>query len=86
MSDDTQANFEQAAKDIKSLPNSPGNDKLLALYALYKQGSSGDASGKRPGMLNPVGRAKFDAWAKHKGTSKQDAQQKYIDLVQSLIS
>lgn len=86
MSDDTRARFEQAAKDIKTLSTSPGNDQLLALYALYKQGSAGDATGKRPGMLNPVGRAKFDAWAKHKGTSQQDAQQKYIDLVQSLMS
>jgi acyl-CoA-binding protein len=31
-----------------------------------------------------VGRAKFDAWAKVKGTSKNDAMQQYIDLVKSL--
>ena len=31
-----------------------------------------------------VGRAKFDAWDKQKGKSKDDAMQEYIDLIESL--
>jgi acyl-CoA-binding protein len=31
-----------------------------------------------------VGRAKYDAWAKLKGTVGDDAMQQYIDLVESL--
>ncbi len=29
-------------------------------------------------------RAKWDAWAKLKGTSSDDAKQQYIDLIESL--
>src|SRR6266540_1791449 len=49
--------FEQAQSDVKNLAQRPGNDVLLKLYALYKQGSQGDAAGNRPGMFDLVGRA-----------------------------
>ena len=76
--------FEAAAADSKKLPERPSNDVLLQLYALYKQGSEGDVQGKRPGFTDMVGRAKYDAWAAVKGTSGEDAMQRYIDLVKSL--
>ena len=60
------------------------NDTLLDLYALYKQATSGDVSGSRPGMLDVRGRAKYDAWAKRKGTSRDAAMQAYISLVAKL--
>ena len=59
---DLKAQFEQAVADSKSLPEKPDNMTLLKLYALYKQASSGDADGKRPGFGDMVGRAKWDAW------------------------
>ena len=59
---DLQAQFEQAVIDSKSLDEKPDNMTLLKLYALYKQASSGDADGKRPGFGDMVGRAKWDAW------------------------
>ena len=80
---DLNAAFEQAQKDVKTLTERPSNEDLLALYALFKQGSAGDATGKRPGMLDMVGRAKYDAWAKLKGTDGEAAMQKYIDRVAS---
>lgn len=46
---------------------------------------SGDVSGSRPGMMDFVKRAKYDAHAKLKGIAKDDAQKKYIDLVSSLL-
>lgn len=78
------ARFEQAQKDVKTLDRKPGNDDLLFLYAHFKQGSAGDVSGKRPGMLDMVGRAKYDAWAKLKGMSKEDAMQKYINRLEEM--
>lgn len=81
---DLQSSFEQAADDVQGLGSKPSNDTLLKLYSLFKQGTQGDVSGKRPGFTNPVGRAKYDAWAELKGTSKDDAQQQYVDLVESL--
>jgi diazepam-binding inhibitor (GABA receptor modulator, acyl-CoA-binding protein) len=57
---------------------------LLKLYALFKQGSVGDADGKRPGFTDMVGRAKWDAWNEIKGTDKQEAMKDYIALIESL--
>lgn len=79
-----KAKFDAAAKDVTKLDEAPDNNTKLKLYALYKQASSGDISGSRPGILDPVGRAKFDAWEKMKGLKKEDAMKQYVDLVEKL--
>ena len=56
----------------------------LELYALYKQAVSGDVTGSQPGMINFVARAKYDAHAKLKGMSKEEAMQGYIQGTASL--
>ena len=76
--------FEQAVADSKNLPERPDNATLLKLYALYKQASSGDVDGKRPGFTDMVGRAKWDAWNELKGQSQDEAKQAYIDLIEDL--
>lgn len=76
--------FEAAVAESKSLPERPDNATLLKLYALYKQGSSGDVEGERPGMMDFVARAKYDAWAELKGTASEAAMQQYVDLIESL--
>jgi diazepam-binding inhibitor (GABA receptor modulating acyl-CoA-binding protein) len=81
---DLKKRFEDAAAAVKKLKDDPGNDIKLQLYALYKQGSEGDVAGKRPGFTDMIGRAKYDAWAKAKGTTKDEAMKKYVELVKSL--
>jgi acyl-CoA-binding protein len=81
---DLQAQFETAAQEAQALPEKPSNENLLLLYSYYKQATSGDVDGKRPGFTNMVGRAKYDAWANLKGTSQDDAKQSYVDLVAQL--
>jgi acyl-CoA-binding protein len=81
---DLAATFEDAQKRVKELTKSPSTDDLLELYAFYKQATAGDVAGSRPGMLDLKGRAKYDAWAKKKGTSKDDAMTKYVALVDRL--
>lgn len=81
---DLQKQFETAAADSKNLDERPDNDTLLKIYALYKQGSAGDAEGKRPGFTDMIGRAKYDAWAALTGLSKEDAMRQYVALIQSL--
>jgi len=76
--------FAAAQERVKKLSRTPSNDELLELYSLYKQGSVGDVQGKRPGMLDFRGRAKFDAWAHKKGMSRDAAIQAYVDLVARL--
>jgi acyl-CoA-binding protein len=76
--------FEAAAEAAKALPQRPDDATMLRLYALYKQGSSGDVSGDKPGFFDFVGVAKYEAWEKLQGTAQDDAMQQYIDLVQKL--
>ncbi len=81
---DLKTQFETAAKEAQLLSKRPDNETLLKLYALYKQATQGNVKGSRPGMLDMVGRAKYDAWAKLRGLSQEAAQQQYIDLVAQL--
>ena len=76
--------FLAAGEAVKKLAERPDNDTLLKLYALYKQGSEGDVSGPKPGFFDFVGTAKYEAWAKLKGTPNAEARQRYIELVRSL--
>ncbi len=82
---DLKAAFAQAQIDAKTFTKLPSNDDLLALYSLFKQANDGDVKGSRPGMLDIRGRAKYDAWAKLKGTSGDKAMQAYIDKVALLL-
>lgn len=76
--------FEQAVAQSKTLSERPDNTTLLKMYALYKQATSGDVDGKRPGFTDLVGRAKWDAWNELAGTSRDDAMQRYVALVEEL--
>ena len=76
--------FTQAQADSKNLPERPDNMTLLKIYALFKQASSGDANGERPGFTDMIVRAKWDAWHALAGTSQEAAQQQYIDLINEL--
>lgn len=79
-----KAKFEKAVADSKKLSERPDNATLLQLYALYKQGTDGDNETKKPGMMDMVGRAKWDAWNEVKGKSTDEAMQEYIDLIEDL--
>ncbi|WP_372964199.1 acyl-CoA-binding protein [Marinobacter sp.] len=83
---DLKTKFEESVNYIKTADGDfqPSNELKLEFYALYKQATEGDVSGKRPGMMDFVGRAKYDAWEKLKGASSDEAMQKYIDKLESL--
>jgi carboxylesterase len=78
------AAFVAATVEAKALTRPPENATLLDLYALYKQADAGDVAGDRPSVLDVVGRAKYDAWAKRKGVSRDEAMQAYVALVGQL--
>jgi len=78
------AKFAAAQAEVKALTRRPDNEDMLRLYALYKQGSAGDATGDRPGAFDMINRAKYDAWAKLKGTASDKAKQDYVKLVERL--
>jgi acyl-CoA-binding protein len=78
------ARFEAAVAAAKQTKKKPDNATLLKLYSYYKQATAGDAKGERPGGFDFVGGAKFDAWSKLKGTSRDEAMESYIKLVDKL--
>ena len=79
-----EEDFQAAQSRVKQLAQTPPPERLLELYSLYKQATQGDVSGSRPGMLDFKGRAKWDAWATRKGTSKDAAKQAYVEAVARL--
>ena len=81
---DLNATFEAAVANSKNLSERPDNATLLKIYALYKQATAGDNTEKKPSFSDMVGRAKWDALEKLKGTSADEAKQQYVDLITSL--
>ena len=79
---DLKKQFDTAAAAVLKAKKDPGNDLKLRLYANYKQATEGDVKGEKPGFTDFVNRAKYEAWAKLKGTSPEDAMKAYIKLVE----
>jgi acyl-CoA-binding protein len=77
--------FEEAKKRVMELSAKPSNEKMLELYALNKQATIGDINAEKPAMFDFIAAAKYNAWAAKKGMPKEEAQQKYIDLVERLF-
>jgi len=81
---DLKSRFDAAAAAAKNTRKRPDNATLLKLYAYYKQATAGDVTGERPGAFDFVAGAKHDAWAKLKGTGRDDAMTQYIKQVDKL--
>ena len=82
----TAERFEEAQRRVQGLSRTPSNPQLLELYALYKQSTSGDVTGSRPGLLDVKGRAKYDAWNARKGLPRERAMEEYVALVDRLVA
>ncbi|MEC7700877.1 MAG: acyl-CoA-binding protein [Candidatus Thermoplasmatota archaeon] len=76
--------FERAQKRVWRLSSPPSDEALLELYALFKQGSEGDCSGRPRGNLKERWKWKF--WKRLEGTPKDDAMLRYCDMVDALMS
>ncbi|KAF8244836.1 putative acyl-CoA-binding protein [Wilcoxina mikolae CBS 423.85] len=80
------AEFQTAADTVKKLKQEP--KELSTIYALYKQVTLGDLDPEktpRPSLTRYYDRAKWDARKKLIGKPREEAQQEYIDLVNSLV-
>jgi acyl-CoA-binding protein len=81
--------FNAICKQIKNstdkTTDSISDSEKLKFYSYYKQATVGSCkkSGiERPGMFDPVGSAKWDAWNKLGTMSKIDAMCAYCELYQ----
>ena len=81
-----QEDFDAAATKARETQG-VSNENKLKIYKLYKQGTVGPldtTTNKRPGMFDPTGRMKYDAWLALGDMSKEQAMKDYIALVDSL--
>lgn len=74
--------FDDAVQYVRNLPGGDlSNDVKLKFYALYKQATEGDVTGSQPWAVQVEARAKWDAWKKVEGKSKDDAKAEYVALL-----
>lgn len=76
--------FEEAQARLKTLTEDPGNEMKLKMYGLFKQATQGQCNTTRPGMLDMVGRFKWDAWNALGSMSQDEAKEKYAECVDEL--
>ncbi|KAJ7067984.1 hypothetical protein C8F01DRAFT_1116447 [Mycena amicta] len=83
------AQFDRAVEIVQSFPkNGPiqtGYDEKLTMYSLYKQATVGNVTSPRPGMWDMLGRAKWDAWAKHKDLDSYEAKWLYVASLMKVL-
>ncbi|XP_077368579.1 acyl-CoA-binding protein-like [Festucalex cinctus] len=81
---DLTESFRKAAEEVKVLKTKPNYEEVNALYGLYKQATVGDLNSDRPGILDFLGRRKWDSWKEKQGMSKEEAMAAYVELVEKL--
>ncbi|KAK2466443.1 hypothetical protein APHAL10511_002085 [Amanita phalloides] len=83
------AQFDRAVEIVQSLPKtSPiqtDYDEKLTMYSLYKQATVGNVKTPRPGIWDMLGRAKWDAWAKHKDLDPFEAKWLYVEALLKVL-
>ncbi|KAM9416567.1 enoyl-CoA delta isomerase 2 isoform 1-T1 [Salvelinus alpinus] len=82
----TVEQFNHAKSQMGTLKEDPGNEAKLKIYALFKQATQGPCNTPKPGMLDFIGKAKWDAWKSLGSVSQEDARQQYVDLIDSLLA
>ncbi|CAL8399426.1 unnamed protein product [Arctogadus glacialis] len=82
----TVEQFNLAKSQLATLKNDPGNMAKLQIYALFKQSTEGQCTASKPGMLDFVKKAKWDAWKSLGSISQEEARQQYCDLIGSLVT
>lgn len=86
-SDTIQVKMETCIKQMETVGiKNMTNDEILEFYSLYKQYKEGDCNKSKPSLFHPKERAKWSAWQKRKGLSKEEAAQKYIELSSKFLN
>lgn len=78
--------FRTVALAVKQFPFDPvlTDQNKLHLYGLYKQATEGDAP-LRCVSMNPVARAKWNAWNEARGFSADIAKDAYVQYANELM-
>ncbi|CAK5275784.1 unnamed protein product [Mycena citricolor] len=83
------AQFDKAVSIVQALPPAgpiqTGYEDKLLMYSLYKQATAGNVNSPRPGLWDMLGRAKWDAWAKHKDLNSYEAKWMYVGALLKVL-
>uniref|UniRef100_A0A0W0FL07 ACB domain-containing protein n=1 Tax=Moniliophthora roreri TaxID=221103 RepID=A0A0W0FL07_MONRR len=81
------AQFDRAVEIVQGLPKTGPiqTDYEEKLTILYKQATVGNVKSPRPGMWDMLGRAKWDAWDKHKDLDSYEAKWLYVDALLKVL-
>ncbi|THV05447.1 ACBP-domain-containing protein [Dendrothele bispora CBS 962.96] len=81
------AQFDRAVEIVQGLPKTGPiqTDYEEKLTILYKQATVGNVTSPRPGIWDMLGRAKWDAWAKHKDLDPYEAKWLYVEALLKVL-
>lgn len=83
------AQFDRAVEIVQNLPKTgpiqTGYEEKLTMYSLYKQATAGNVKSPKPGIWDMLGRAKWEAWAKHKDLDSYEAKWLYVDALLKVL-
>ncbi|CEF66295.1 Enoyl-CoA delta isomerase 2, mitochondrial [Strongyloides ratti] len=79
------SNFSDAIINFKKLNQELDSNIKLKLYGLYKQAVAGNIESISPGSENTIAYKKYEAHKKFYGISRDEAQKRYIDVINDLI-
>lgn len=81
---DLEAVFDSAASHLQTIASSLPQEKLLHLYARYKQSTEGPCNIPRPGFFDFKGKQKWDAWNSLGSLSRTEAMEQYIEALKEV--
>ncbi|MGN8158730.1 acyl-CoA-binding protein [Salinisphaera sp. RV14] len=85
---DIKKGFDEAVDKVRNAPadgeSKPSQAFQLKMYGLYRQAVDGDVTGKKPSLINPGARYKWQAWKDNEGMSREDAMAAYVAEVDKI--
>ncbi|KIM20003.1 hypothetical protein M408DRAFT_82702 [Serendipita vermifera MAFF 305830] len=84
--------FDTAVKIVQELPKDgpvqPSTDDKLDFYGLYKFATVGAVNVPKPGLFDPAGKAKWNAWsavATKQDMSTEKAKTEYVEKLIAIL-
>lgn len=84
MNNEIDNEFQICVRKINNIKKEIVYDDFIIIYGLYKQSLFGDNNVNKPYWFFFHNMNKWNSWKKHLGKSKNDAKQKYVNIVNFL--
>jgi acyl-CoA-binding protein len=85
MNNEIDNDFQICVRKVNNLRKEIMYDDFIIIYGLYKQSLFGNNNVNKPYWFFFHNMNKWNSWKKHLGKSKNDAKQKYVNIVNFLL-